>query len=144
LVEVRKLSSKYIESMLKIPVRDACELRLAPITVSALDSVTTLVEKMIKENVGAVVVVEEGKPVGIVTEKDLLDKVITPKKDLHLTLARDLMSKPVISIELDRPLEEAMSLMRKYDIKRVVVTKEGTFYGLVTERRFLEIAFLIT
>jgi hypothetical protein len=34
--------------------------------------------------------------------------------------------------------------MRQHDIRRVVVTKEGAFYGLVTERRFLEIAFLIT
>lgn len=129
--------------MLDIPVGEACELRLAPITVSTLDSATTVVEKMIDENVGAVVLVEEGKPVGIITEKDLLDKLIAPRKDMDLTLAGDIMSKPVISIEFDRPMEEAMQLMRKHDISRVVVTKEGDFYGLVTERRFLEIVFFI-
>jgi len=128
--------------MLKIPVGEGCELKLAPITVAKSDSVTTLVEKMIKENVGTVVVVEEGRPIGIITETDLLDKVIKPLKDLNLTLAEDIMSKPVIFLEFDRPMKEAIELLRKHNIQRVVVTKDGAFFGLVTERRFLEIAFL--
>jgi len=139
---VRILSSKYIERMLSIPTGEACELKLAPITVSPSDSATVLVKKMIKENVGAVVVVEEGRSVGIITEKDLLEKVVRPMKDMDRTLARDLMSKPVISIEFDRLMKEAMELMREHNIKRIVVTKEGAFLGLITERRFLEIAFL--
>ena len=136
------MSSKYIEGMLEIPVGEGCELKLAPITVSKSVSATTLVEKMIEENVGAVVVVEEGRPIGIITETDLLDKVIKPLKDLNVTLAEDIMSEPVISLEFDRPMKEAIELLRKHNIKRVVVTKDSTFLGLVTERRFLEITFL--
>jgi CBS domain-containing protein len=102
------------------------------------------VKKMILENVGAVVVVEGARPVGVVTERDLLEKIIGPKKDMDLTLARDVMSKPVISLEFDRPMKEAMELMRKHNIRRVVVTKDGAFFGLLSERRFLEAAFLIT
>jgi CBS domain-containing protein len=140
---VRKLSSKYIEGMLNFTVEEGCELKLAPITVSKSDSATTLVKKMIEENVGAVVVVEEGRPIGIVTETDLLDKVIKPLKDMNLTLAGDMMSQPVISLEFDRPMKEAVELLRKHNIRRIVVTKDGAFFGLVTERRFLEIAFLV-
>jgi len=99
---------------------------------------------MIKDNIGAVVVVEKGRPVGIITEKDLLEKVIKPLKDMDLTLAGDTMSKPLITIESDRPMKEALELMRKHNIRRLVVTKEGALLGLVTERRFLEVAFLIT
>ena len=119
-------------------------MRFEPIAVSMSDSATTLVEKMIKDNIGAVVVVEKGRPVGIITEKDLLEKVIKPLKDMDLTLAGDMMSKPLITIESDRPMKEALELMRKHNIRRLVVTKEGTLLGLVTERRFLEVAFLIT
>lgn len=137
-------SSKYIEEMLNVPVGEGCELRLEPIAVSMSDSATTLVEKMIKDNIGAVVVVEKGRPVGIITEKDLLEKVIKPLKDMDLTLAGDTMSKPLITIESDRPMKEALELMRKHNIRRLVVTKEGALLGLVTERRFLEVAFLIT
>jgi CBS domain-containing protein len=130
--------------MLSIPVGEGCELRLEPITVSTSDSATTLVQKMIKDNIGAVVVTDEGRPVGIITEKDLLEKVIKPLKDMDQTLAGDIMSKPLITIESDRPMKEALELMRKHNIRRLVVTKEGALFGLVTERRFLEVAFLIT
>jgi CBS domain-containing protein len=128
--------------MLNMPVGEGCELRLAPITVSKSDAITTLVKKMIVENVGAVVVVEEGMPIGIITEKDVLAKVIKPKKDMELTRAGDVMSQPLISLEFDHTMEEALNLIRKHDIRRLVVTKESAFFGLVTERRFLETAFL--
>ena len=137
------MSLKYIEDMLDIPVGEGCEIVLAPITVSKSDSATILVEKMIRENVGAVVVVENSKPIGIITEKDMLEKIIKPRKNMHLTLVEDVMSEPVISIEFDRPMKEALELMRENDIRRLVVTKEEAFFGLVTERRFLEIAFLV-
>jgi len=84
-----------------------------------------------------------GRPIGIITETDLLDKVIKPLKDMHRTLAGDMMSQPVIALEFDRPMKEAIDLLRKHNIKRVVVTKDGAFFGLVTERRFIEIAFLV-
>ena len=137
------MSSKYIDEMLNVPVGEGCDILLAPITVSKSDSATILVEKMIRENDGAVVVVENGKPIGIITEKDMLEKIIKPGKNMHLTFAEDVMSKPVISIEFDRPMKEALELMRENDIRRLVVTKEEAFFGLVTERRFLEIAFLV-
>jgi CBS domain-containing protein len=138
-----EMRSKYIEEMLSISVGEGCEVKVAPITVSLSDSVTSMVKKMVLENVGAVVVVEGDKPVGVVTERDLLEKIIGPKREMNLTLASDVMSKPVISIESDRPMREAMELMRKNGIRRVVVTKEGAFFGLLTERRFLEVAFLV-
>ena len=138
-----EMRSKYIEEMLNVSVGEGCDVKLAPITVSLSDSVTSMVKKMILENVGAVVVVEGDKPVGVITERDLLEKIIGPKREMNLTLASDVMSKPVISIEFDRPMKEAMELMRKNGIRRVVVTKEGAFFGLLTERRFLEIAFIV-
>jgi CBS domain-containing protein len=138
-----EMRSKYIEEILNISVGEGCEVKLAPITVSLSDSVTSMVKKMILENVGAVVVVEGDKPVGVITERDLLEKIIGPKREMNLTSASDVMSKPVISIEFDHPMKEAMELMRKNGIRRVVVTKEGSFFGLLTERRFLEIAFIV-
>jgi len=135
------LSSKYIEEMFNVPVGKAAR---APVTVSTSEPASIVVKKMIKEDIGAVVVVEKGKPVGLITEKDLLERVIQPRKDLNLTLAGDVMSKPLISIEFDRPLKEALELMQKHDFRRLVVTKKGALHGLVTERRLLEAAFLVT
>jgi len=60
-----------------------------------MDSISVVVDTMIKEDVGAIVVVDEGQPVGIITEKDTLVRVVQPQKDFELTLAKDVMSKPL-------------------------------------------------
>ena len=136
------MSSKYLDEILKLPVQT--NMRLEPPTVSASEPVSSVVDKMVKGNIGAVVVMEESNLVGMITEKDVLERVVKTGKDLGTTLARDVMSKPIISIEADRPMKEALDLMRKNNIRRIAVTKDRALIGLVTERRLLEVAFLIT
>lgn len=115
-------------------------MRTAPDTVSLLDPVSEVLDTMIRENIGAVVVVDENRPVGIITEKDFLERVIKPQRDFELTLVKDVMSKPLITIEADRPIKEALELMRRHNIRRLVVTEDGGLLGLTTERRLLEVA----
>ncbi len=74
------MKSKYLDEILNIPVGEGCELKLAPVTVSMSSSISSLVKKMIEANVGAVVVVEKGRPVGVVTERDILEKVVEQRK----------------------------------------------------------------
>lgn len=136
------MSSKYLDEILKLPVQT--NMRLEPPTVSASEPVSSVVDKMVKGNIGAVVIMEESNLVGMITEKDVLERVVKTGKDLGTTLARDVMSKPIISIEADRPMKEALDLMRKNNIRRIAVTKDRALIGLVTERRLLEVAFLIT
>ena len=120
---------------LNLPV--SVNMRRKPVTVSPSETVSSLMFKMINENIGAVVVVEEGRAVGIITEKDVLRRVIMSGKDVYKTRAKDVMSKPIISIEADRPIKEALELMRKHKIRRLVVTENEALVGLVTERRLL-------
>ena len=68
-------------------------LRLKPPTVSQVDPVSVVLDTMIKEDIGAIVVVDESQPVGIITEKDDLVRIVQPQKDFELTLAKDVMSK---------------------------------------------------
>lgn len=110
-----------------------------PATVSPLETVSSLSYTMIKENVGAVIVIDKGKPIGIITEKDVLDRVVTPEKDAHKTLAKDVMSKPLISIEASQPIKEALKLMKEKKVRRLAVMEEGALIGLITERRILAV-----
>lgn len=86
------MSSKYLEELLNLPVQT--NMRFTPPTVSSSDVVSTVVDMMIKENIGTIIVVEQDRSVGIITEKDVLERVIKPEKDLEFTLAGDVMSKP--------------------------------------------------
>jgi CBS domain-containing protein len=136
------LSSKYLEELLNLPVQT--NMRLTPPTVSPSDVISTVVDMMIKENIGAIIVVDQDKPVGIITERDVLEKVVKTEKNLELMTAGEVMSQPLISIEADRPMRKALELMRKHNVRRLAVTKGGSLIGLATERRLLEVAFLVT
>ena len=115
-------------------------MRHAPATVSPFEPISIVIDKMIKERTGAIVVVEDKLPVGIITERDVLERVIKPQKDFELTPVKDAMSKPLITIEADRSIKEALDLMREHNIRRLIVTKNGEIIGLTTERRLLEVA----
>ena len=128
----------YLGELLSLPVQT--NLRLGPPTVSLLDPVSIVLDTMIDEDVGTVVVVDEKRPVGIITERDVLERVVKPQRDFELTFVKDVMSKPLITIEASRPIKEALELMYIHNIKRLVVTKNGALLGLTSERRLLEIA----
>jgi CBS domain-containing protein len=123
------------DTVLNSPV--SLRMRKNLVTVSPTEPVSSLTYKMIRIDVGAAVVIENGRPVGIITEKDILERVVTPGKDVYKTLAKDVMSEPVISIEASSTLKEALVLMKKNNIRRLAVTENGSLVGLVTERRLL-------
>jgi CBS domain-containing protein len=136
MVEVVVLSSDDpIFQVLNQSVRKA--MRSDPLTLSASSTVSGIIYRMINENIGATVVVEAGKPVGIITEKDLLSRAIMPEKNLYQVSAREVMTYPVISISADQTLKEALDLMRKHNIRRLPVIDKDLLIGLVTERRLL-------
>ena len=124
------------DSILNSPV--SVSMRQKPVTVSLLQPVSGLAYMMIKEDIGAVIVIEKDRPIGIITEKDILDRVVTPGKDVYKTLAKDVMSEPVITIEASGMLKEALELLKKKKIRRLVVVEDGSLVGLVTERRLLK------
>ncbi len=124
------------DSLLNSPV--SMSMRQKPVTVSLFQPVSGLAYMMIKEDIGAVIVIEKDRPIGIITEKDILDRVVTPGKDVYKTLAKDVMSEPVITIEASSMLKDALELLKKKKIRRLVVVEDGSLVGLVTERRLLE------
>src|SRR2546428_10466892 len=89
---------------------------------------------MAKKGIGSLVVVQEGRAVGIVTERDLVSKIIADGLDPAKVLVRDIMSPPLITIQPDAKIAEAARLMNEYKIRRVDVTEaDGSLVGIVTE-----------
>jgi signal-transduction protein with cAMP-binding, CBS, and nucleotidyltransferase domain len=113
-------------------------MRSPAVIASFYDPVSTIVEKMILNNVGAVIIIREGLKVGIVTERDLVEKVMNKKKDPKKTFVYEVLSSPIITIEFDRSVGDAFELMRKNNIRRLAVVKNEKLVGIVTERRLLE------
>jgi CBS domain-containing protein len=92
---------------------------------------------MAKQNVGAVIVVREFEPLGIVTERDIMDRIVIANKNPHEIVAQEIMTAPLITIHYDRTIEEALEIMQRNQVRRLVVVKGESMVGLLTERRLL-------
>jgi CBS domain-containing protein len=88
---------------------------------------------MAKRGVSCAVITQSGAAIGIVTERDLVSKVMAEGMDAKSVLVRDIMSTPLITVSPNAPLTGAAELMAQYRIRRlVVVDKEGALVGIVT------------
>lgn len=100
---------------------------------------TSIADKMIEHDIGAIIVTSQGVPAGMITEKDLVEKVVKASKNPDRVRAREIMSSPIISIESDKSIEAALKLMREKKIRRLAVVDKDrpTDFGIVTIRRIL-------
>jgi len=88
---------------------------------------------MAKRGVSCAVVTQGGSAVGIVTERDLVSKVLAESIEAKNVLVRDIMSTPLITIGPGAALTNAAELMAQYRIRRlVVVDSTGNLVGIVT------------
>jgi len=86
---------------------------------------------MAKYEIGSLIVVEDNKPVGILTERDILN-LVAKNEDLDEVKVEDVMSKDLITIEPDKKIEDAVDLMVKHKIKRLPVVENDKIVGIVT------------
>jgi CBS domain-containing protein len=89
------------------------------------------------DNIGAVIVVRDSEPFGIVTERDFVRKVMCSGKDAREIVAQEIMTSPLITSSYDRNVEEALEIMQHNHVRRLVVLKGESMIGLLTERRLL-------
>ncbi len=112
------------------------------ITVHIGKTVKDAASVMKKNKVGSVIVVE-GKKVkrakGIITERDIVHKVVALGKDAKSIKVEDIMSKPLLCIEPDATLEEAARAMRQQGVKRLPVLKGDDLIGIISEADILRI-----
>ena len=114
-----------------IPVRDV--MTRPVITIDADIDVLTAAKRMALANVGCLIVVSGEKPIGILTERDLVKKIVAKAADPQAVKVGDVMSSPLVTISSDASLRDAASLMLKSCVKRLPVTSNGRLVGIITD-----------
>lgn len=94
---------------------------------------------MSEQRVGSLVVVENEKLVGIITELDIIWKVVASEVDPKTTLVRDIMTKKVVTISADQTLEDATQLMVENKIKKIPVVENNKIVGIITATDIISI-----
>jgi CBS domain-containing protein len=102
------------------------------VSVKGTMTIENAVKLMNDHDIGSLVVVERGKPVGIVTERDMLTRVLLTSIDPKKTKVSKVMSQPLIVGTTQMKLEEAVRLMIEHKIKKLPVTQDGNLVGLMT------------
>ena len=101
-------------------------------TIEPEESVFEAIRRMAERGIGALVVVEDGKPVGIITERDYARKVILKGRSSRETPVRAIMTEEVIYILPDQTIEDAMAIMTEKKIRHLPVIEDGRLAGLIS------------
>lgn len=101
-------------------------------TVRPTDSVFNAIREMSERNVGALLVMEHGSIVGIVSERDYARKVILKGKLSKETLVKEIMTERVVYAEPELTIEECMKLLTQKRIRHVPVLTGGKLVGIVS------------
>ena len=102
------------------------------ITVEEGATAKEVAELMNKHEIGCLIVMKMGKPAGIVTERDLVKRILLESKDPEKTKISEIMSKPLIVGKPQMELEQTVRLMVEQKIKKLPVTQDGKLVGLIT------------
>lgn len=102
------------------------------VTVEADASLKEVITLMNKHEIGCLVVCKNQRPVGIITERDLLKRVLANIPEMPHIKVQKIMSTPVLSGKQDLEVEQAVGLMVERKIKKLPITHNGKLVGLVT------------
>jgi CBS domain-containing protein len=95
---------------------------------TAHDAVT----KMCAHHIGSLLVEENGEPIGIISERDIMTRLVLEQRDAKTTSVRDIMTTDVVCIDPDREPEQIMALMTEKRVRHVPVVENRKVVGLVS------------
>ncbi len=103
-------------------------------TIASNKTVLETVHEMLGHGTGFVLVLKNGQFSGIVTEHDVMDKIVAGGKNPIEINAEDIMSSPIITVGPEDDLAEASKLMIEHNIRRLAVVRDGIMYGVLSAR----------
>jgi CBS domain-containing protein len=111
-----------------------------PVTAAPDLSILDAARLMRERNIGSLIVGDAARPMGIVTERDLVGKVVAEGRDPRATRLGDLMSSPLLTVPPTMDVMDAARAMARHHVRRLPVLNGSRLLGIVTERDILEVS----
>lgn len=122
----------------KMPVKEIMTRDV--VTIDIKNDVLHLAQKMLSFDVGSVIVTDKKQPVGIVTERDIVRKIISMNLKPEDISIKELMTTPLITILATEDVTDTMHKMVKMEIRRLPVVENAKLVGIVTDTDLLAIS----
>ena len=100
-------------------------------------SIAAISKCMKMSGLGCVVMTKEGNPVGVVTDRDIVIKVIMKNRNPDTVKAKEIMASPLVTIEVDASIMGACKVLIEKGIRRLLVIDDGELVGIVSLRNIL-------
>ena len=106
-----------------------------PACCSATMTLDQVAKMMVQNDCGEIPVVDVGdQPIGVITDRDIVCRVVAEGKNPLGHTAEQYMSQPVVTVRADAPLDQVVSMMEKHQIRRVLVVDErGSCAGIIAQ-----------
>lgn len=122
----------------KMPVKEIMTRDV--VTVDINSSVSQLARKMLTYKVGSIIITDKKQPVGIVTERDIVKKIVSKNLRPDDISIKQLMATPLISVPTTEDVTDTMHKMVKLEIRRLPVVENGKLVGIITDTDLLAIS----
>jgi CBS domain-containing protein len=110
----------------------AAGMKLPTFTISLSETAGSLVSMVLKNKINSVLITENGNAVGLINDRDLLKEVVEAKKDPEKTRIKDLDYTPLLTLEKNQTMTDALKIVREKATKRAAVVKDGQLMGMLT------------
>jgi len=134
-----KKTSNEMRFETQIPLRDVMKNNPTMIGIEA--TVAKAAKAMCHDEVGSVIILGNGQPIGIVTEEDITCKVVAKDLKPSTVLVKEIMSTPLITVSADKTVGDAAHMMVKHKVRRLpVINAKKKVIGIVTVRDLLAVS----
>jgi predicted transcriptional regulator len=116
---------------ISVKVRDVMDKNL--LFIESGTSVSDVIKRMVNEKVWSVLVSKKGLPIGVVTDRDILRRCLAKGLNPDRVKAEEIMSAPLLTIDSDASIGEAMHMLITKDVRRLYVIEGGKAVGRLTQ-----------
>lgn len=109
------------------------------IYVAPTDTVRTVAKRMAEKNIGAVPVLDDGRLVGIFTERDIMIRVVAREKNPDQTLVDAVMTRQILTADPDETINECIQKMKSIACRHLPVVAHGKLIGVISLRDLLQV-----
>jgi CBS domain-containing protein len=110
------------------------------VTVTEHESASKVAQLMEKHNIGCIIVnTVDNKPIGIITERDLAERVVAKDMQPSKVAAKSIMSAPLVTISSEQTINEAARRMSNLNLRRLGVMYKGNLAGIISSKDILAV-----